>query len=140
VTVHVPLAFKRKAGRKRIVVPEEWFAGASRKRSDQPNQALIAALARAFRWKKLIDTGVYTTVDEMASAERVNPSYLSRVLRLTLLAPEIVEEILDGRAAAPLRKLLEPFSVHWAKQRSAAGLDRCSPRRASLAVNNRTTK
>jgi hypothetical protein len=133
VTVHVPLAFRRRAGRKRIIALEDSLAAPARKPADQPNQAVIMALARAFRWKKLIDSGAYATVDEMASAERVNPSYLSRVLRLTLLAPEIVEEILDGRAATPLRKLLEPFSVHWAKQRSSVGLDRCPPRRASLA-------
>ena len=58
---------------------------------------LVKALARAFRWRRMLETGRYGTIDEIAAAEKINDSYVSRVLRLTLLAPEIVEAILDGR-------------------------------------------
>jgi hypothetical protein len=58
---------------------------------------MIKALARAFRWRKLLETGVYATIEELAAAEKINPSYVSRILRMTLLAPDIVEAILDGR-------------------------------------------
>ncbi|MDQ1451117.1 MAG: hypothetical protein QOK38_983 [Acidobacteriaceae bacterium] len=54
-------------------------------------------LGRGFRWRKLLETGVYGTVEEIAEAEKTNSSYVGRLLRLTLLAPEIVEAILDGR-------------------------------------------
>ena len=58
---------------------------------------LVNALARAFRWRRMIETGRHATVAELAAAKKINPSYVSRVLRLTLLAPEMVEAILDGR-------------------------------------------
>ena len=58
---------------------------------------MVKALARAFRWRKVLDTGVHATLEDLARAKGVNASYVSRLLRLTLLAPEIVEAILDGR-------------------------------------------
>ena len=82
---------------------------------------MIKAIARGFRWRKLLETGVYGTIDEIATAEKINPSYVSRVLRLTLLAPAIVESILDGRQPAEmtLAVLMEPFSVGWREQLEA---------------------
>jgi hypothetical protein len=58
---------------------------------------MVKALARAFRWRRMLDKGVHATLEDLAKAKGVPPSYVSRVLRLTLLAPEIVEAILDGR-------------------------------------------
>ena len=79
---------------------------------------MIKAIARGFRWRKLLETGVYATVEELAAAEKINPSYVSRVLRLTLLAPDIVEAILDGRQPAEmtLAALMRPFAVGWERQ------------------------
>ena len=79
---------------------------------------MVKALARAFRWRKLLETGVYATIDEMAAAEKINGSYVSRVLRLTLLAPDIVEGVLDGRQPAEmtLAVLMKPFPVDWTRQ------------------------
>ena len=79
---------------------------------------MVKALARAFRWRGLLETGVYATIDEMAAAEKINESYVSRVLRLTLLAPDIVEAILDGRQPAEmtLTVLIRPFPVEWSVQ------------------------
>ena len=92
--------------RKPVVTPD----GAPRPRVDN---ALVKALARAFRWRKMLDTGVHATIEDLARAKGVAPSYVSRVLRLTLLAPDIVEAILDGRQAAELQldDLLEGFPV-----------------------------
>ena len=67
------------------------------------DNAMVKALARAFRWRKMLDTGVHATLEDLAKAKGVAPSYVSRVLRLTLLAPEIVEAILDGRQPAELQ-------------------------------------
>jgi len=58
---------------------------------------MIKALARAFRWRKLLETAVFGTIEELAAAEKINPSYVSRILRLTLLAPDIFEAILNGK-------------------------------------------
>jgi hypothetical protein len=82
---------------------------------------MVKALARAFRWRKLLETGVYGTIEELAVAEKINASYVSRVLRLTLLAPNIVEAILDGRHSCEmsLAKLMQPFASSWAHQTSS---------------------
>jgi hypothetical protein len=82
------------------------------------DSTLVKAIARAFRWRKMLETGQYATITEIAKAEKINPSYVSRVLRLTLLAPATVEAILDGQAdAAPtLAEAMKMFPVEWQKQ------------------------
>src|SRR5262245_47958130 len=77
------------------------------------DSTLVKAIARAFRWQKMLETGRYAIIKEIAKAERINPSYVSRVLRLTLLAPTTVEAILDGRASATpmLAEAMAPFPV-----------------------------
>ena len=67
----------------------------------------------------MLETGAVATVSEMAAAEKINESYVSRVLRRTLLAPEIVETILDGRQAPEmtLPVLMGAFPVEWERQR-----------------------
>jgi len=117
VTVRIPISIRRRAGRKRVLAPDgtasAWVAPPRR-----IDNALVKAIARAFRWRKLLETGVYVTVGEIAAAEKINPSYVSRVLRLTLLAPTIVESILDGRQPAEmtLAVLMRPFPVRWRDQ------------------------
>ena len=117
ITVHIPMAFRKRGGRKLVVTPDgaEW---APRPRVDN---AMVKALARAFRWRKMLDTGVHATLEDLARVKGVAPSYVSRVLRLTLLAPEIVEAILDGRQPAELQldDLLEGFPLEWVGQRQA---------------------
>lgn len=80
---------------------------------------LVKALARAFRWRQMMETSRYSTINELAAAEKINSSYVSRLLRLTLLAPDTVEAILDGRqpAGMTLPGLMEPFPVEWEEQR-----------------------
>ena len=100
-----------------MVTPDgaEW---APRPRVDN---AMVKALARAFRWRKMLDTGVHTTLEDLARAKGVAPTYVSRILRLTLLAPESVEAILDGRQPAGLQldDLLSGFPLEWEAQRAA---------------------
>ena len=112
VTLHVPFRMVKRGGRKEIALPE----GAHLQR--RPDDALIKALARAHRWKRLLEQAEYTSLSELAEAEEINLSYLSRVLRLTLLAPDIVEGILDGRQGSnvKLANLLEPFPLEWESQ------------------------
>jgi hypothetical protein len=118
VTVRVPMSFRKRGGRKLVVAPEggpSWVPQRAR-----VDSTMVKALARAFRWRKLLEAGAYNTVHEIAEAERINPSYVSRVLRLTLLAPDIVEAILDGRQSdsVTLARLMRPFPVEWRGQQS----------------------
>jgi len=107
------MAFAKRGGRKLVISPD----GVSTVASSRPrvDNTMIKALARAFRWRKLLETGAFATVEEIAEAERINASYVGRVLRLTLLAPEIIEAILDGRQPAEmtLAVLMRPFAVEW---------------------------
>lgn len=117
ITVEIPFLIRRRGGRKQVITPDGEPAFAPpRARIDS---AMVKALARAFRWRKLLETGAYGTIDEIAKAEKINPSYVSRVLRMTLLAPEFVEAIVDGRQGAELtlEKVMEPVSVCWGDQR-----------------------
>ncbi len=117
ITVHIPLTFRKRGGRKRVVTPDgaEW---APRPRVDN---AMVKALARAFRWRKMLDEGAYGTIEELAKAKGIGKAYVCQVLRLTLLAPEPVEAILDGRQPAEvgLDGLLTGFPLEWDGQRYA---------------------
>lgn len=118
-TVTVPMTFRKRGGRKLVIAPNGADAWAlPRARIDN---TMVKALARAHRWKKQLDTGRFQTVQDLAEAEKINPSYIARVLRLTLLAPDIVEAILDGRQPAGLQldDLLAPFPVEWGAQKFA---------------------
>lgn len=115
VTLHVPFRIVKRGGRKEMQMPE----GATQPR--RTDNTLVKALARAFRWKRMLESGEYATIAELAEREGIAPSYMTRVLRLTLLAPEIVEAILDGRQGqeVTLGRLLEGFPVEWKAQLSS---------------------
>jgi hypothetical protein len=75
------------------------------------------ALARAYRWKKQLEDGTYATVNELAKAERINESYVTRILRLNLLAPDLVEAALDGNTTLTVQRISERASPIWREQR-----------------------
>lgn len=112
VTIHVPFHIAKRGGRKSIVLPE----GVEQAR--KPDNTLVKALARAFRWKRMLDSCEFATIADLAEREGIAPSYMTRVLRLTLLAPDIVEAILDGKQAplVTLVRVMEPFPVEWNDQ------------------------
>lgn len=125
VTVVVPMKLRRRSQRKAIIgpdgVPVQMAANAPPTAITAGDPALVKALARAFRWRRLLEEGRYGSLGELAVAEKVDRSNLSRLLRLTLLAPDIVEAILDGRHAEEmtLAGLREGMPVPWAEQRAA---------------------
>jgi hypothetical protein len=114
VTLHVPFRIAKRGGRKEMQLPE----GAAQPR--QTDSTLVKALARAFRWKRMLESGEFATIAELAEREKIAPSYMTRVLRLTLLAPDIVEAILyaEQEPELTMARALEPFPVDWARQRS----------------------
>ncbi len=118
LTVRVPLAIRKRGGRKLVVTPGSTMnPGPSR-----ADSTLMKALTRAFRWRRMMETGRYDTIDEPAAAEKINSSYVSRLLRLTLLALDIVEAILDRRQAdgMTLPGLMDGVEREWAEQRVSA--------------------
>jgi hypothetical protein len=110
------MTFRKRGGRKLVVMPD----GAPWALRPRVDNAMVKALAQAFRWQRMLDAGGCTTVKDLAERERVNPGYMSRVLRLTLLAPDIVEAILDGREPEGMRlgDILNPFPAAWVEQRN----------------------
>ena len=78
------------------MTPEGWSGPALAPRLLRVDGTLVKALARAHRWQGMLVEGEYDSIEELARAEKINPSYLARVLRLTLIAPEIVESIPAG--------------------------------------------
>ncbi|MDR3533709.1 MAG: hypothetical protein P4L90_24505 [Rhodopila sp.] len=118
ITVQVPLTIRRRPGRKTIVTPEGAPAVDASPMPRRADPAMVKALARAFRWKRMLETGQYASISEIATKEKIDRGYVGSILRLTLLAPDIVEAILDGRQAAGLGlpALLKPFPVEWDRQ------------------------
>ena len=118
LTVRVPFSIRKRGGRKLAIAADGSTLAPPRPRIDS---TLVKALARAHRWNRLLESGRYGSAAELAAAEKINPSYVSRVMRLTLLAPDIVEAIVEGRQADGVEadSLLRPISSDWNKQREA---------------------
>ncbi|MGH6899095.1 MAG: hypothetical protein ACREJ5_21530 [Geminicoccaceae bacterium] len=113
LVVRIPMSFQRRGGRKRIVAPGGSELVPTTK--SQPEGDLVKAMARAWRWQKLLDAGVYTSVTEIAEAEGISKSYVSRMMQLALLAPDIVEAILSGRThqVLMLERSERPLPAGW---------------------------
>jgi predicted nucleic acid-binding Zn ribbon protein len=116
-TVSIPVTFLQRGGRKQILSPPGAAPWSPAPRVDT---ALVKAVVRAHRWRQMVEGGQYTSSAELAKAEKVNDSYLSRILRLTLLAPDIIEAILSGRQPSTLQldDLLKPLPGTWVQQRA----------------------
>jgi hypothetical protein len=118
LVVRIPMRFQRRGGRKRLIAPDGSAIVPTAK--PQPDGTLVKALARAWRWHRMLDDGVYTSVSEIGDAENISKSYVSRILRLALLAPDIVEAVLDGTTAPMLmvEQLERPLPTTWNQQRA----------------------
>lgn len=121
IIVSVPLTMKKRNGRKGIIVPGAFSGGTVLRANHQ--EALVIALARAHRWKKLLDDGRFKSITDIAEAVGLDVSFAARIIRLTLLAPDIIEAILMGNepSGLSLTKLTKVRSVMWDDQRVALG-------------------
>lgn len=119
LTVIIPLAVKPHGGRKAVITPGVLEV------ESRHDVTLIKAVARAFRWLRMLETGRFATITELAAAEKINASYVSRILRLALLPPGIVEAILDGRQPEGMTLLVLTRCVEagWKQQNVDASLD-----------------
>lgn len=115
LTVRVPLTCRRHGGRKVVVTPDGSDWTPTRHRIDN---VMVKALARAHRWSQLLEAGEFASLTDLARAENIDKSYLSKILRLTLLAPDLIERILNGEQPPTLQmdRLLQPFEVEWREQ------------------------
>lgn len=117
ITVRIPITFVRRGGRKVIIAADGGDAWVPAK--PRPDKTLIRGLARAHRWKRLLKEGKHRSAAEIAQTESITRSFVNRVLRLTLLAPDIVEAILDGRQSKgmQLEELTKALPSVWDEQR-----------------------
>ena len=114
VTLHVPFRVVKRGGRKEMHLPDGF-------RPDRKaDNTLVKALARAFRWKRMLESGEFATIAELADREGIATSYMTRILRLTQLEPGIIEAVLDGRQndAVTLARLMDPFPISWIEQKN----------------------
>ena len=114
VTLHVPFRVVKRGGRKEMRLPD----GVRPDR--KADNTLVKALARAFRWKRMLESGEFATIGELAEREGIATSYMTRILRLTQLEPGIIEAVLDGRQndAVTLARLMDPFPMSWIEQKN----------------------
>ena len=116
IRIHIPLKFKRRGGRKEIITPDGLPAVVPDRTTYQ--KPLVIALARAHRWQKLLDEGKVTSISDLARKFGVDASYVSRIMRLSLLSPEIIELVLKGREpnGFSLSKATKGLPLIWENQ------------------------
>ena len=115
-TTHISMTFRSRGGKTVIVLPDG-SRGVARQEATIDN-TMVKVIARGFRWQRLLSNGTYSTIEDLAAAEKINPSYVSRILRLAYLSPKIVQEILDGKQPAwlTMKDLLRPLPANWSEQ------------------------
>jgi hypothetical protein len=114
--VSIPISMRRTGGRRKVVTPANvtpWSPPPAR-----VDNTVVKALARAHRWRGMLESNLFATVRDLSKAEKINEAYVCRVLRLTLLSPKITEAALSGRLPdnVDLAKLLKPFPLEWSQQ------------------------
>jgi hypothetical protein len=122
ITVRVPISIRKRGGRKVLLAPkgrtDAWMGPIRR-----VDNAVVKAIARAFRWREMLENGTHSTIAEIAAAEKINDSYVGRILRLTLLSPKVIEGIINRpRVSIKLDQLMRSFPIEWEKQSVELGL------------------
>lgn len=112
ITIHVPFRVVKRGGRKEMVLPQ----GAAQ--APKPDNTLVKALARAFRWKRMLESGEFASISVLAEKEGIAFTYMARLMRLSLLSPELVDAVMDGHQPAhiTLANLMDPFPADWKEQ------------------------
>jgi hypothetical protein len=132
IVIDIPMDLRRRSGRKELVLPPG-MVGATATRV-KPPAPLALALARAFRWQEMIESGQAESNSDLARRLKLDQSYIARTIRLTSLAPDLVEAILDGQEpdGLSLRSLRRDLPLSWHEQRRQLGDDGGKPRPASF--------
>ncbi len=116
VVVRIPVKFYRRNGRQMVLAQND--ASGNQQSSPTPNHTLIANLVKAYRWQEQLESGEYSTLDEIATANKVDRTHVGRILQLTALSPTIVEKLLVGNDpdVFSLRQLRKGIPIEWSKQ------------------------
>ena len=127
VVVSVPIRVARRRGRREVIAPGDRTASTGAQ--TRTNASLALTLARAHRWRELLEEGRYCSVRELALELGVDSSYVARLLRLTLLAPDIIEAVLAGTEpdGLSLEKLYRAPSEWECQRRTLGARERCEP-------------
>ena len=120
--IHIPMHIRRMRGRKMIFAPQALDGDVPDGPSDV-QAALVQALGRAFSWAEAIESGEVHSISDLARNLDVDNSYVVRILKLTTLAPDIIEAILHGEepSGLSLAKLIRTFPMDWERQRALFG-------------------
>ncbi|MEI7832818.1 MAG: hypothetical protein WCJ56_06455 [bacterium] len=123
ITVSIPITLKVRGGRKEIILPEGLAPDDSPASKSGIQESMVIGIARAHRWKALLESGQYASITELAVAIKMEKSYLGRLLNLTLLAPDIIIAILAGNepSGLSLEKLTKNLPLEWVEQRKVLG-------------------
>lgn len=119
IVIDIPMALRHRGGRKEIVLPPGVAPAAKSAAGEEAPTALAVALARAFRWQEMIESGEVESNSDLARKLKLDQSYVARTIRLTSLAPDLVEAILDGQEpdGLSLRSLRRDLPLAWDEQR-----------------------
>jgi hypothetical protein len=119
ITVRVPISIRKRGGRKVVLAPDGTQMSSRKLFCQQVDNAMVKAIARAFRWREMLENGTYATIKEIAEGEKIAETYVGRILRLNLLAPDVVELILAGRQPPQitLPAMMQSFPAEWSGQR-----------------------
>ncbi|MDR6657592.1 hypothetical protein J2W51_000134 [Tardiphaga robiniae] len=118
MVVSIPIQMRRQGGRKSVITPPDTSPWVSPPRVDE---TIVKAIVRAHRWRNMLESKLFSSVRELAKAEKINESYLCRMLRLTLLSPALTEAILDGRQPddVNLGRILKGLPALWDQQKAS---------------------
>lgn len=123
VIIDIPMSFRRRSGRKEVVLPPGAVAPSAL--PAKPSTPLAIALARAFRWQEMIESGQAKSNSDLARRLKVDQSYIARTIRLASLAPDIIEAVLDGQEpdGLSLWALRRDVPLLWREQRELLGME-----------------
>ncbi len=115
IVVRIPVRFYRRNGRQMVLTRGDHGQTSPDR---ETNGSLVSALAKAYRWQEQLESGEYTSFEDLAAGNGVDRTYVGRILRLTSLAPGIVERVLDGDEpeGISLRRLQKGVPAVWAEQ------------------------
>lgn len=117
IRVVIPLAVRRKNGRPKILPPADHGHLDAR----MQDAHVLRAIARAWNWRRRLERGEASTLQDIAVVERVTDRFVSRMMRLAYLAPDVLEKLLIHRVppALSLNDLIAVVELPWAEQMEA---------------------
>ncbi len=116
IRVVIPLSIRKRNGRPKILPPDDHCAREGR--THDPH--VLRAVARAWKWRRQIESGAVSTIQDIAEAENVSDRFVGRMIRLAYLAPSVLEALVIARRplAIPINNLMTVAELPWDGQPS----------------------